>query len=70
MKRVEAKDLLPNAVYEQVRDQYRRDVMAEKAHRRVHVGDRVTLLFENRKTVLYQIQEMCRAERIIDDAKV
>jgi hypothetical protein len=27
-------------------------------------------VFENRETLLFQIQEMCRAERIIDDAKV
>ena len=30
----------------------------------------LSLVFENRETLLFQIQEMCRAERIIDDAKV
>src|SRR4030042_4854025 len=35
-----------------------------KKRRRISVGDRVSLVFENRETVLYQIQEMVRAEHI------
>jgi hypothetical protein len=34
------------------------------------VGDRITLVFENRETVLFQIQEMVRAERIVEDRKI
>jgi hypothetical protein len=44
--------------------------MAAKALRRVHVGPYVTLLFENRRTVWYQVQEMLRTERITDAAGI
>jgi hypothetical protein len=41
-----------------------------KRPRRVHVGDHLTFLFENHETVLYQVQEMVRAERIVRDAEI
>jgi len=56
--------------YEKVRDAVRREIIALKARRRVAVGDRLSLLFENRLTVLFQIQEMIRAERIVADERV
>jgi hypothetical protein len=56
--------------YERVRDAVRRDVIAAKRNRRISVGDRITLVFENRETVLFQIQEMIRAERIVEDRKI
>jgi hypothetical protein len=56
--------------YEKARDAIRRDVIALKQYRRVPVGPRVSLLFENRRTVLFQIQEMIRAERIVADNRV
>jgi hypothetical protein len=56
--------------YEKVRDAMRQKVIETKVHRRVSVGPSLTLLFENRDTVLFQIQEMVRAERIVDDARI
>jgi hypothetical protein len=56
--------------YEKVRDDIRRRVIDLKRARRVPVGDHLSFLFENRDTVLFQIQEMCRAERIVDDDRV
>ena len=56
--------------YEKVRDARRARVIELKRRRRVSVGRYLSLVFENRETVLFQIQEMCRAERIADDAKV
>jgi hypothetical protein len=56
--------------YEKVRDARRASVIELKRRRRVSVGRYLSLVFENRETVLLQIQEMCRAERIADDAKV
>ncbi|HLC41976.1 MAG TPA: DUF3501 family protein [Methylomirabilota bacterium] len=56
--------------YEKVRDRSRQEIIGLKKRRRVQVGKRLSFLFENRATVLFQIQEMCRAERIVDDAKV
>jgi hypothetical protein len=56
--------------YEKAREDRRRRVIALKERRRVEVGPYLSFVFENRETLLFQIQEMCRAERIIDDAKI
>ncbi len=56
--------------YELARPEFRRRVIEKKALRRVSVGPLVTLVFENRDTVLFQIQEMLRAERIVEPAKI
>jgi hypothetical protein len=63
-------DLLPLDEYERQRDAYRSRIIALKQRRRVSVGPLVTLVFENRKTLQFQIQEMIRAERIVEPAKV
>ena len=52
--------------YELARDTIRSRVLDVKAARRVQVGEHLTFLFENHDTVLYQIQEMLRVERITD----
>ena len=44
--------------------------IAEKARRRLAVGPHLTLMFENRQTVWYQIQEILRTERIFEEAAV
>ncbi len=56
--------------YEKVREAFRCDIIALKVRRRVAVGDRLSFLFENRRTVLFQIQEMIRAERIVADERI
>jgi hypothetical protein len=63
-------DVLNFFEYEEVREDVRRRVMALKRARRVAVGRYLQFLFENRDTVLYQIQEMCRVERITSEAKI
>ena len=63
-------DVLNFFEYEKVRDDRRRRVMEQKRVRRVSVGPYLSFLFENRDTVLFQIQEMCRVERITDDARI
>ncbi len=63
-------DLIPYAEYEQRRQAVRQRMIELKRRRRIAVGDHVTLLFENRDTVRFQIQEMIRAERIVDPGKV
>ena len=57
-------ELLGLAEYEQVREPFRRRIMALKAVRRVALGTNMTVLFENHDTALFQIQEMLRTERI------
>jgi hypothetical protein len=50
--------------YEILRPAWRPQMMALKDRRRIRVGGHLTLLFENRETVLYQIQEMMRIEKM------
>jgi hypothetical protein len=64
MKKVTLDDVKNLHEYELIRDDWRKDVIAVKAKRRVLLGDIMSLLFENRLTVLNQVQEMCRAERL------
>src|SRR5882672_7092791 len=70
MKPIERGEILGLADYETIRERFRARVIAEKKLRRVHVGPNVSALFENRDTVLLQIQEMLRTERITRPAAV
>lgn len=70
MQPLTAKDLWPLPVYEGVRDDFRKQVIDAKRDRRISVGPYMTLLFENRLTVKYQVQEILRVERITDPAQV
>jgi uncharacterized protein DUF3501 len=56
--------------YELERPEFRGRVIALKARRRVPLGPLMTLVFENRDTVRFQIQEMLRVERIVQPDKV
>jgi hypothetical protein len=56
--------------YETVREARRQAVIELKADRRVAVGRHLSFVFENRETVWFQIQEMIRAERLIDPEKI
>ncbi|MBM4243975.1 MAG: DUF3501 family protein [Deltaproteobacteria bacterium] len=66
MRKVSLEDLAGPSRYGEMRDHFRRRIIELKRHRRVSVGDRVTLVFENFDTVLFQTQEMLHVERITD----
>ena len=68
--KIELGDVLNFFEYEKVREEMRGRVIALKRDRRVAVGPYLSFVFENRDTLLFQIQEMCRVERITDDAKI
>ena len=70
MKKVVLDDILGFAAYEKVRQEFRQDIIEKKKQRRVAVGDKISMVFENRDTVIFQIQEMLRAERIGDLDKI
>jgi len=70
MKPVLRSEIVDYQTYEERRQAVRDDVMAIKAVRRVHVGEHLTFLFENRDTVRYQVQEMMRAERIVKESAI
>ena len=70
MKLVTPQELLSAADYEEQRAEIRQDIIALKKRRRITVGEYITLVFENRETVLFQIQEMLRTERIFAPEKI
>ena len=69
-KPIERGEVLGLAEYEAVRPHFRARVIEEKKRRRVSLGPRASALFESRDTVLLQIQEMLRTERITRDSAV
>jgi hypothetical protein len=59
--------LMTLETYAKVRQEFRARVIAHKKNRKVHLGENVTLIFEDELTIRYQIQEMLRAEKIFDE---
>lgn len=70
MKKIERGEVMGLADYETIRDRFRARVIEEKKRRRFALGPHASGVFENRDTVLLQIQEMLRAERITREAAV
>jgi hypothetical protein len=67
MRKITLADVLDIAEYERQRKHIRPKIMEIKDKRRIQVGPRITYLFENFDTMLYQVQEMTRAERIVEE---
>ena len=70
MEKLALSDIKPLAEYERERTDFRRRIIELKAPRRISIGPLITLVFENRDTVRFQIQEMLRVERIEEEGKV
>lgn len=66
MKPLVREDLLSLENYAQERADFRARVMAHKKARTLHVGEHLTLIFEDRLSIQYQVQEMLRIERIFE----
>ena len=66
MQKLARQDLWSLEDYAQKRDAFRRQVMAHKKNRSLQIGPHLRLLFEDRMTMHYQVQEMLRAERIFE----
>ena len=64
------RDIKGPALYGPIRDDYRKRVIELKRPRRVLVGDRVALVFENRLTLTLQIEEIARAENLTSDDQI
>lgn len=67
MRKIRIEDVLDLTAYEKQRAGFRPKIIEIKNQRRIHVGPKVTYLFENYDTMWYQVQEMTRAERIVDE---
>ena len=63
-------DIADTRAYEREREDFRTRIIALKKVRRVGVGPVVSLVFENRETIRFQVQEMARAERLLSDRAI
>jgi hypothetical protein len=70
MARLSRKDLFSLEQYAEVRNVFRRRVIAHKKNRRLALDEHITLYFEDALTVQYQIQEMLRIERTFEAAGI
>ncbi len=67
MPKVTRDSLLSLEAYHKVYKDWRRAMVEYKRRRVVHLGEHITLIFEDEKTIRYQIQEMLRIEKTFDD---
>lgn len=70
MNKLTRSDLLPLERYADARNEFRNRVIAHKKLRKIALGEHISLLFEDRLTVQYQVQEMLRIERIFEAAGI
>ena len=62
--------LLTLEAYSRGRKEFRGKVLEHKKYRKVHLGDHLTLIFEDELTIRYQIQEMLSAEKIFEESDI
>lgn len=70
MQKLARADLLPLETYARERPSFRERVISHKKLRKLRIGEYVTLLFEDRTTIQYQIQEILRTEKIFESAGI
>ena len=70
MRPVERAEIVDWQTWTDLREAQRPRVLEAKRVRRVPIGSFLTLLFENRDTVRYQVQEMMRVERIVRERDI
>lgn len=70
MSKLTRQDLMSLEEYADKRAAFRQQVMAHKKARQIALGDHLTLYFEDRLTIQYQIQEMLRIEKIFEKAAI
>lgn len=70
MNKLTRKDLYSLETYSEMRDEFRKKVIAHKENRRLELGNHILLSFEDKLIMQYQIQEMLKAERIFEAAAI
>jgi hypothetical protein len=70
MKKITRADIRDILAYEKIRPQERARIIALKKNRRIEAGEHISIVFENRETVIFQIEEMVRAERIVKEEAI
>jgi hypothetical protein len=67
MPKLTRDSLMTLEAYAKARKDFRARVLAHKKPRTVHLGEHVTLIFEDELTIRYQVQEMLRIEKIFEE---
>ena len=70
MPKLSRDTLMTLEAYAKARKDFRTRVIAHKKDRTLHLGEHVTLLFEDELTIRYQVQEMLRVEKIFEEAGI
>jgi hypothetical protein len=70
MPGIERASLWSLETYARERNAFRARVMEHKRRRTLHLGEHVTLIFEDELTIRYQIQEMLRIERTFEESGI
>jgi hypothetical protein len=70
MRPVERGEILDYVTYGEARDGILEEALKQKRPRRVHLGEHLTILFENHETVRFQIQEMIRVEQLVKESDI
>ena len=70
MSKLSRDSLLTLEAYAKSRKEFRAKVIAHKKNRTVHLGEHVTLIFEDELTIRYQVQEMLRIEKIFEEQAI
>jgi len=68
--KITRESLLTLETYARTRADFRARVLEHKRARTVHLGEHLTLIFEDELTLRYQIQEMLRIEKTFEDAGI
>jgi hypothetical protein len=67
MDKITRDSLMTLEAYAKGRKDFRARVLAHKKNRIVHLGEHLTLIFEDELTIRYQVQEMLRVEKIFEE---
>jgi Protein of unknown function (DUF3501) len=70
MPQIARESLMTLEAYAKQRKEFRAKVIEHKKVRTVHVGEHVTLQFEDELTIRYQVQEMLRIERVFEEGGI
>jgi hypothetical protein len=70
MQKLARESLMTLEAYAKARKEFRSRVIAHKKPRTVHLGDHLTLVFEDELTIRYQVQEMLRVEKIFEQEAI
>src|SRR5690349_18848989 len=67
MQKLTPESLMTLEAYAKARKEFRAQVIAHKKPRTLHLGQHLTIIFEDELTIRYQVQEMLRVERIFEE---